>query len=123
MVSWHDKMYGGRSIFDHDSGNYRGKRRIHGGRSKARKALYMSALSAIQHDPKLKSMYERLVAAGKSKKVALVASVRKQVTILNTMMKNGTHWNENQLESLTKEHSHLSAPARELEEVLVEDFE
>jgi transposase len=54
----------------------------------------MSVLSAIQHDPKMKSMYERLVAAGKPKKVALVACVRKQVTILNTMMKNGTHWNE-----------------------------
>jgi transposase len=51
-------------------------------------------LSAIQYDPKIKSMYERLVAAGKPKKVAIVACMRKQLTILNTMMKNGTHWDE-----------------------------
>ena len=54
----------------------------------------MSTLSAVQHDPKIKAMYERLVAAGKPKKVALVACMRKQLTILNTMMKNGTHWDE-----------------------------
>ena len=50
--------------------------------------------SSIQHDPKIKATYERLLAAGKPKKVALVACMRKQLTILNTMMKNGTHWNE-----------------------------
>jgi transposase len=51
-------------------------------------------LSAIQYDPKIKSMYERLVAAGKPKKVAIIVCMRKQLTILNTMMKNSTHWDE-----------------------------
>jgi transposase len=50
--------------------------------------------SSIQHDPKIKATYERLLAAGKHKKVALVACMRKQLTILNTMLKIGTHWNE-----------------------------
>ena len=49
---------------------------------------------SIQYDPKIKATYERLLAAGKPKKVALVACMRKQLIILNTMMKNGTHWNE-----------------------------
>jgi transposase len=54
----------------------------------------MSMWSTIQYDPKIKAMYDRLLAAGKPKKVALVACMRKQLTILNTMMKNGTHWSE-----------------------------
>jgi hypothetical protein len=77
-----------------DSGSYRGKRRVSGGRSKVRSVLYMSMWSTIQYDTKIKAMYERLLAAGKPKKVALVACMRKQLTILNTMMKNGTHWDE-----------------------------
>jgi len=84
----------GVAPMNRDSGSYRGKRRVSGGRSKVRTVLYMSIWSAIQYDPKIKSMYERLVAAGKPKKVALVACMRKQLTILNTMMKNGTHWDE-----------------------------
>jgi transposase len=84
----------GVAPINRDSGTYQGKRRIHGGRRKVRTVLYMSMLSAVQHDPKIKSMYERLVAAGNPRKVALVACVRKQLTILNTMMKNGTHWDE-----------------------------
>jgi transposase len=50
--------------------------------------------STIQYDPKIKAMYERLLLAGKPKKVALVACMRKQLTIFNTMMKNSTHWDE-----------------------------
>ncbi len=84
----------GVAPMNRDSGNYRGKRRIYGGRRKVRTVLYVSMLSAIQYDPKINSMYERLVAAGKPKKVAIVACMRKQLTILNTMMKNGTHWDE-----------------------------
>lgn len=84
----------GVAPMNRDSGSYRGKRRVSGGRSKVRTVLYMSMWSSIQHDPKIKATYERLVAAGKPKKVALVACMRKQLTILNTMMKNGTHWNE-----------------------------
>jgi transposase len=52
-------------------------------------------LSAIQCHPKLKATYQRMVAAGKPKKVAIVACMRKQLIILNTMVKNGTHWDEN----------------------------
>lgn len=77
-----------------DSGNFQGKRYIRGGRQKVRTVLFVSMMSAIQCHPKLKPMYERLVAAGKPKKVALVACMRKQLTILNTMVKNGTYWDE-----------------------------
>lgn len=75
-----------------DSGKYEGKRRIRGGRHKVRSVLFVSMMSAIQCHPTLKPMYQRMVAAGKPKKVALVACMRKQLIILNTMMKNGTHW-------------------------------
>jgi len=84
----------GVAPMNRDSGSYRGKRRVSGGRSKVRTVLYISMWSSIQHDPKIKATYERLLAAGKPKKVALVACMRKQLTILNTMMKNGTHWSE-----------------------------
>jgi transposase len=59
--------------------------------------------STIQYDPKIKAMYERLLAAGKSKKAALVACMRKQLAILNTMMKKGTHWNEKYASTLDEE--------------------
>ena len=65
-----------------------------GGRSKVRTVLYASMWSTIQYDHEIKATYERLLAAGKPKKVALVACMRKQLTILNTILKNGTHWNE-----------------------------
>jgi transposase len=67
---------------------------VSGGRSKVRTLLYMSTLSTIQYHPKIKAMYERLMAAGKPKKVALVTCMRKPLTILNSMMKSGTHWDE-----------------------------
>ena len=77
-----------------DSGNFEGKRFIRGGRHKVRTVLFVSMMSAIQCHPKLKPMYDRMVASGKPKKVALVACMRKQLTILNAMVKNGTHWDE-----------------------------
>ena len=85
----------GIAPMNRDSGSYEGKRYIRGGRHKVRTVLFMSMLSAIQCHPKLKPMYQRLVAAGKPKKVALIACMRKQLIILNTMAKNGTHWDEN----------------------------
>lgn len=75
-----------------DSGKYEGKRCIRGGRHKVRTVLFVSIMSAIQCHPTLKPMYQRMVAAGKPKKVAMVACMRKQLTILNAMMKSGTHW-------------------------------
>lgn len=77
-----------------DSGSYQGKRYIKGGRSKVRTVLFVAMMSTIQCHPKLKPMYKRLVTAGKPKKVALVACMRKQLTILNAMVKSGNHWDE-----------------------------
>ena len=85
----------GIAPMNRDSGRYKGKRFIRGGRHKVRTVLFVSMMSAIQCHPKIKPMYERLVAAGKPKKVAIVACMRKQLTILNTMVKNGTYWDEN----------------------------
>jgi len=75
-----------------DSGERRGKRRIWGGRAKLRSAVYMAALVAKRHNPVIKAFYERLVAAGKPKKVALVACIRKLLTILNAMLRDGRMW-------------------------------
>ncbi len=85
----------GVAPMNRDSGRHQGKRTIRGGRHKVRTVLFVSMLSAIQCHPTLKPMYQRLVAAGKPKKVAIVACMRKQLTILNAMVKNGTYWNEN----------------------------
>ena len=84
----------GIAPMNRDSGNHEGKRFIRGGRHKVRTVLFVSMMSAIQCHPKLKPMYQRLVAAGKPKKVAIVACMRKQLIILNTMVKNGTMWDE-----------------------------
>ena len=85
----------GVAPMNRDSGKYQGKRYIRGGRHKVRTVLFVSMLSAIQCHPKLKPMYERMVAAGKPKKLAIVACMRKQLIILNTMVKNGTEWDPN----------------------------
>lgn len=84
----------GVAPINRDSGSYSGKRYIRGGRPKVRTVLFVSMMSSIQHHPKLKPMYQRMVAAGKPKKVAIVACMRKQLTILNTMVKNNTYWDE-----------------------------
>lgn len=84
----------GIAPMNRDSGNKKGKRYIQGGRHKVRTVLFVSMMSATQHHPTLKPMYQRLVAAGKPKKVALIACARKQITILNAMMKNRTYWEE-----------------------------
>ena len=84
----------GVAPMNRDSGSFEGKRYIRGGRHKVRTVLFVSMMSAIQCHPKLKPMYERMVANGKPKKVALVACMRKQLTILNTMVKNNTYWDE-----------------------------
>jgi transposase len=75
-----------------DSGKYRGKQKIQGGRADVRSALYMPTCSAIQHNPVIRAFYNRLVAAGKPKKVALVACMRKLLVILNAMVRTGKHW-------------------------------
>lgn len=85
----------GVAPMNRDSGGYKGKRFIRGGRHKVRTVLFVSMLSAIQCHPKLKPMYQRLVEKGKPKKVAIVACMRKQLTILNQMVKTNSHWDEN----------------------------
>ena len=75
-----------------DSGYYRGSRHIWGGRSKVRSALYMAALVASRHNPVIRAFYSRLLEAGKPMKVALVACMRRVLTILNAMVGHGTIW-------------------------------
>jgi len=75
-----------------DSGKYKGKRMVWGGRAKVRSVLYMCALSAIKCNPKIKTFYNRLRQAGKAFKVAITACMRKLLIILNAMAKNETYW-------------------------------
>ena len=75
-----------------DSGKYKGKRITWGGRASVRAALYMAALSACRYDPTIKAFYERLVLAGKPKKLALVACMHKLLTIINAVIKSGKPW-------------------------------
>lgn len=77
-----------------DSGLFRGKRTTFGGRAQVRCTLYMATLVATRHNPVIKCFYERLVLAGKAKKVAIVACMRKLLTILNAMVKSGKPWDE-----------------------------
>ncbi len=75
-----------------DSGMLRGKRLVWGGRAGVRTALYLAALCGRRWNPQLRVFYERLVAAGKPKKVALIACARKLLTILNAMLRDSTRW-------------------------------
>lgn len=75
-----------------DSGKFKGKRTTWGGRANVRAALYMATLSASRFDPKIKAFYERLIHAGKPKKVALIACMHKLLTILNAIIKSGQPW-------------------------------
>ncbi|URI05774.1 IS110 family transposase [Aquincola tertiaricarbonis] len=75
-----------------DSGKRQGKRRTWGGRADVRAVLYMATLSAVRFNPAVKAFYARLVAAGKPKKVALVACMRKLLTVLNAMLRDQATW-------------------------------
>lgn len=79
-----------------DSGRYRGKRKIQGGRVEVRAPLYMACLVAIRHNPTLKAFYRRLRDAGKPARLALVAAMRKLLTILNAMLRDGKSWAQGQ---------------------------
>lgn len=85
----------GLAPFNRDSGKQRGKRRIRGGRAEARSVLYMGALAAIRHNPVIKTFYDRLVKTGKPPKVAITACMRKILTILNAMVRDGKPWQDN----------------------------
>lgn len=75
-----------------DSGKHKGSRTTWGGRGDVRAVIYMAALVAKQHNPVIKEFFERLIAAGKPKKVAIVACMRKLLTILNAMLRDQTPW-------------------------------
>jgi len=83
----------GVAPLNRDSGVLRGKRSVWGGRSHVRAALFMNALVASRFNPVIKAFYQRLCAMGKPKKVALVACMRKLLTIINSMVRNQTSWN------------------------------
>lgn len=82
----------GVAPFNRDSGRLRGHRTIWGGRASVRRVLYMAALVATRWNPVIRLFYQRLRAAGKAPKVALVAAMRKLLTILNAMVHHGTPW-------------------------------
>jgi len=82
----------GVAPMNRESGRYKGVRKIQGGRHQVRTVLYMAMMSAIQSNPIFKETYQRLVAAGKPKKVAIIACIRKMVVILNSMLRDGVMW-------------------------------
>jgi transposase len=82
----------GVAPFNRDSGTFKGKRSICGGRTQVRSTLYMGTLVATRFNPVIARFYQRLTAAGKPKKVALVACMRKLLTILNAMVRSGKPW-------------------------------
>ena len=82
----------GVAPFNRDSGTLRGKRTVWGGRARVRGALYMGALTASRHNPVIRVFYQRLLAAGKPKKLALTACMRKLLIILNSMLKHRSPW-------------------------------
>ena len=87
----------GLAPFDRDSGQFRGKRFIGGGRATVRRALYMAAVSAISSNPVIREFYARLKAKGKSSKTALVACMRKMLVILSSMLRYEKMWNEHSI--------------------------
>lgn len=82
----------GVAPFNHDSGRHSGKRSIHGGRSAVRNVLYMATLSATRFNPVIRKFYQSLLTAGKHKKVALVACMRKLLVILNAILRSHSPW-------------------------------
>ena len=84
----------GVAPFNRDSGTLRGKRTVWGGRARIRAVLYMGALVASQYNPVIRDFYRRLLAAGKPKKLALTACMRKLLVILNSMLKHRSRWRD-----------------------------
>ena len=82
----------GLAPMNRDSGTFRGRRMITGGRALIRAGLYMPILSAVRYNPKIKKFYDRLIAAGKLEKVAITACMRKLLTILNAIVRENEPW-------------------------------
>lgn len=85
----------GVAPFNRDSGTLRGRRAIYGGRARVRSVLYMAATSAVRTNPVIRTCYQRLIQRGKPHKVAMVACMRKMLTILNAMARTNTPWTPN----------------------------
>src|ERR1700732_4698115 len=77
----------------HESGKFKGRRMIWGGRARVRTMLYMAALSAVRHNPVLRACYQGLLDRGKARKLALVACMRKLLVILNAILRDSASWN------------------------------
>jgi transposase len=92
----------GVAPLNRDSGTMRGKRTVWGGRAKLRAVLYMAALVATRRNPIIAAFYRRLLDAGKVKKVALVACMRKLLTMVNAMMRARTAWNPEPIRKITE---------------------
>jgi transposase len=88
-------MLAGLAPLNCDSGKYKGRRRIWGGRGSVRSILYMATLAAIRCNPAIKGFYQRLIAAGKCHKVAATACMRKLLIIANAMLRDQTLWQQN----------------------------
>ena len=82
----------GVAPFNRDSGKFRGNRMIWGGRAHVRAVLYMGTLTAVRWNPTLKAFYERLLAQGKAKKVALIACLHKLLRLLNAIIRDHQPW-------------------------------
>ena len=82
----------GVAPLNHDSGRFRGQRKTWGGRASVRRVLYMGTLVATQFNTTIRDFYQRLLQAGKPKKVALIACMHKLLTILNAMLRHGHPW-------------------------------
>ena len=93
----------GVAPLNRDSGTMRGKRTVWGGRAKLRAVLYMAALVGVRRNPVMAAFYEHLLKAGKAKKVALVACMRKLLTILNAMVRSKTVWQVGKFQNVAME--------------------
>ena len=89
----------GVAPLNRDSGTFRGKRAIWGGRSRVRATLYMAALVATRYNPVIRAFYQRLCGAGKPKKVALIACMHKLLIILNSLLKHNRAWDSGWVKS------------------------
>jgi len=88
-------MLAGLAPLNCDSGKYKGRRRIWGGRASVRSGLYMATMAAIRCNPAIKGFYQRLISAGKCHKVAATACMRKLLIIVNAMLRDQTLWQQN----------------------------
>ena len=82
----------GVAPINRDSGTFRGRRMVAGGRSSVRKVLFMATLTAIRFNPPVRALYQRLTQAGRPAKLALTACMRKLLVILNAMIRDGRRW-------------------------------